>query len=110
MEGAWWAGCQGIFGDKRNQHGWNTDHFYFSLNRDNCPMAEGSASGEQDGIGFGMQQDFGHFWRDPFVQIAKVLAISHKAEVCIRDSSDGAVSRQFAQSIDGEDAVDVFVR
>src|SRR5579883_1039296 len=92
-----------------NQNGGNTQHLYLAGNDDHHAVAERAASGQDRPIGFGTQNQASHFRGGPFVEIAKVLGVSHKAQVHIAQPGDDPLVRQFAQTIDGEDAINVLV-
>ncbi len=90
IKGTRWAGLPGAIGKHCNEDGGDANHLYFALDRNDRAMAEGSASGEENCVSFRVQDNFRHFGRGTFVDVSQLLAVAHKSQMFITDTSDNS--------------------
>src|SRR5581483_5435896 len=103
------AGLLRLFRRYRNQDSRNAQHFYLAGDDDYYAMTERATGSQNSPVGFRAQNQTSHFGGGAFIEVAKVLGVSHKAQVRVAQPGYDSFVSQFAQAINGEDTVDILV-
>src|SRR5579884_1738346 len=95
-DGSWRSGLARLFWSNGDQYGGDANHLDFALDDDAYTVTERTTGGENDAIGFGAKDDFGHLRCGAFIQVSKVLGVAHESEMLVADTANDAFVGQFS--------------